>query len=239
MEEIQAVLFDFDGVVADTLPDIAAAVNATLRHFGRKTLEQEKIACFVGNGAKKLLERAFSAAPLADETKAVAETSSNTVSDDIFEWYKSYYHEHCKEKTQLYPSFQGLLELLEICGIHMATVTNKPLSITNTLIEKLGIQGFFNAVICPELVQNMKPHPEGLLLALKKINDQRTATGKPVILPENVLMVGDSATDIQAGKAAGMKTCAITGGYGNTGLLLAEEPDMTLVIASELIPFFC
>lgn len=231
MEEVRAFLFDFDGVVADTLPDIASAVNAALAHFSCKALPQETVAAFVGNGARSLLERSFGAA--CSESAAASPWERD--SGGVFAWYRDYYRAHCMERTRLYPGFRGLLELLELRGIPAAVVTNKPQPVTDALLEKLGIRRFFAAAICPEQVRSMKPHPEGLLLALDRINGSLAASGKESVPASSAMMVGDSATDIQAGKAAGMRTCAVTGGYGDTGLLRAQSADVELVLASELL----
>jgi phosphoglycolate phosphatase-like HAD superfamily hydrolase len=97
-------------------------------------------------------------------------------------------------------------------------------------LKHLDIYNLFDIVVCPEQVTNLKPHPEELFYALKSINANRGTNIKNT----NVLMVGDSATDIQAGKAFGGKTCAITGGYGDTAELLAENADIVIAGAGEL-----
>ena len=94
---------------------------------------------------------------------------------------------------------------------------------------------YFDSVIGPEQTSHVKPDPEGLFLAMETINKKRQAKGKSAILPENVLMVGDSHTDIEAGKNAGTKTCALTNGYGNKEKLMASQADCNLVMVCELI----
>lgn len=234
MERIKSVLFDFDGVVADTALDITSSVNAALGHFGYKKLSKQIVVSFVGNGAKTLLEKSFHASVKLDESALTWEDNA----DVIFEWYKNYYRDNCMQETRLYAGLRGLLESLKLKEIPVALVTNKPKAITDVLLERLEIADFFTAVVCPEQVQHIKPSPESLLLALHIINENQKNIGKKEILPADTVMVGDSATDIQSGKSAGMKTCAITGGYGDTKLLCAQKPDFEFVLASQMLVFF-
>lgn len=231
--KIEAIIFDFDGVIANTAVDIARAVNATLEHFDCKPLSQEQIIIFVGNGAEKLLKRSI-AASIQISKKQPSEVLLPPF-EEIYAWYIEYYRTHCVEKSELYPGVQDLLELLSIEDIPAAIVSNKPHEITDAILNNMGIIKYFDSVIGPEQTSHVKPDPEGLFLAMETINKKRQAKGKSAILPENVLMVGDSHTDIEAGKNAGTKTCALTNGYGNKEKLMASQADCNLVMVCELI----
>lgn len=269
---IQAVIFDFDGVIADTLPDIAAAVNAALNQFGYTSLSQEQILTFVGDGARRLLERALTAAqqaspesvksssgdsspsasPRPEQESRIQDLSSGSRNrlypqnldsgsqafDAFYDWYVEYYRTHCCKETRLYPGITGLLELLAIQEIPTAIVSNKPYAVTQEILTKIHLTDFFTAVIGPEQTSRTKPAPDGLLLALELINRQQYAKGKPPVKPQQVLMVGDSSTDIQAGKSAGTATCAVTGGYGNHEQLVSSHADFSIYLASELQVLF-
>ena len=215
--KIEAIIFDFDGVIANTAVDIARAVNATLEHFDCKPLSQEQVIIFVGNGAEKLLKRSI-AASIQISKKQPSEVLLPPF-EEIYAWYIEYYRTHCVEKSELYPGVQDLLELLSI----------------EDILNNMGIIKYFDSVIGPEQTSHVKPDPEGLFLAMETINKKRQANGKSAILPENVLMVGDSHTDIEAGKNAGTKTCALTNGYGNKEKLMASQADCNLVMVCELI----
>lgn len=230
---IQAVIFDFDGVIANTAADIASSVNATLEHFSYQPLSQEQVIIFVGNGAERLLRRSI-AASLQLSKKNICEEETPPF-EEVYDWYIDYYKQHCIEKTVLYPCVQDLLELLSIQDIPCAIVSNKPHEITDAILNKLDIHKYFTSIIGPEQTSHVKPDPEGLILALQHINEGRQKAGKPEILPEHVLMVGDSATDIQAGQNAGTKTCAVSSGYGNKAKLAASGADCTIQMVCQLL----
>lgn len=231
--KIQAVIFDFDGVIANTAVDIASSVNATLEHFDYQPLSQEQVIIFVGNGAERLLRRSI-AASIQISKKIMPEEESPPF-EEVYAWYVDYYKQHCVEKTVLYPGAHDLLELLEIQDIPCAIVSNKPHEITDAILNKMGIHKYFASIIGPEQTSHVKPDPEGLILALQHINEGRQGAGKNEILPENVLMVGDTHTDIEAGKNAGTKTCAITTGYGNKDKLIASGADFTIQMVCQLL----
>lgn len=231
LREIKALIFDFDGVIANTIVDICLSVNSTLEHFGYSSLSQKQIVILVGNGAENLLRRSIAAS--LQISKNVLPTEP--VFEDVYKWYIEYYKNHCAEKTSLYPKVQDLLDFLTIKEIPATIVSNKPQEITDTILSKMNINKYFTSVIGPEKTNHVKPDPEGLILAMEHINQRQQDRGLPIILPENVLMVGDSDTDIQAGKSAGTKTCAIMTGYGNREKLLASQADISLCEVSELL----
>ncbi len=222
-----AILFDLDGVIVDSGLGISSCANTALEHFGYKTLEAERIVRFIGNGARRLIQDTLTAAGVDIDTMG----NDGTDFEGFFAWYLNLYEERAIDNTPMYKGIVPLLEHLASLNIPLALVTSKPLSVTKIVLAHYGIDKFFDAVVCPEMVSNLKPHPESLLLAVKTIEEKRSIT----IDASNVLMVGDSATDIQAGRALGGKTCAITGGLGNTEKLLAENADMVLGFAYELI----
>lgn len=211
---IKAVIFDFDGVIADTARDIVASVQAAQKAYGTEVLDYDTILSYVGHGAKYLIDRSM---PALGEV-ALA---------DALGWYKQYYAAHPCDDTQLYPGFRELLETLSRNGIKLCVVSNKPEAITELIVRKLEIDGYFTKVIGPESVTRMKPDPEGLILCLDAMG---------ITKPAQALMVGDSYTDIIAGKAAGMKTCAILYGYGDQEKLKAENADISVSAALDILP---
>ncbi len=245
----KAVIFDFDGVVANTASDIASSVNAALTEFGFAPIEEQRIITFVGDGARTLLERALAwSKERAPRRVGSRQHGGDFDFETFYRWYVDYYRTHSVEKTVLYPGIAGLLELLQIVSIPAAVVSNKPVAVTREILEKFELTPFFTAVVGPEQIDRIKPAPDGLFLALKMINAARSAAPRSgsadrnvpyvPILPAETLMVGDSATDIQAGRAAGCATCAVTGGFGNRAALDAERADMSVCLASELmVPF--
>ena len=211
---IKAVIFDFDGVVADTARDIVASVQAAQRQYHTAVLDYDTILSYVGHGAKYLIDRSMAALGKA----ALA---------DALEWYKQYYAAHPCDGTRLYPGFRELLDALSHNGIKLSVVSNKPEAITELIVRKLEIADYFTKVVGPESVTRMKPDPEGLKLCLDAMG---------ISEPAEALMAGDSNTDIIAGKAAGMKTCAVLYGYGDPVKLKAENADISVSAALDLLP---
>lgn len=204
-------IFDFDGVIADTRLDIAFSVQKTQEHFGATILSVEEIIANVGFGAKYLMERTVC-------------NSCDASLDDAFDWYCECFYENCVVETKLYPGFKKLLEMLREEGHSMCVVTNKPMRVSERSLELLGVREFFDVVMCPENTPKMKPAPDGLLISM-------FMTG---FLPENTVMVGDSASDVEAGKAAGVKTCGVLYGIGNREKLLSAGADIYVNSPAEI-----
>lgn len=203
--KLKAVVFDFDGVLADTALDIGASIRATQRQYGARVMETPEIISHVGFGAKYLVDHTV---PVGDERKMA----------EVLGWYKAYYEAHPCDITVLFDGIRETLETFRLRGVPMCIVSNKPEAITRLIAEQLGIAPFFTRIVGPESVTKMKPDPEGLLLCAREMFERR---GEPLDLSA-CMMVGDAYTDIQAGKAAGFgATCAVLYGYGNREKLLA------------------
>lgn len=228
--KFSAVLFDFDGVIVDSGADIASAVNSTLVHFGYGELPEALLVSFVGSGARRLLS--LSLAELGvDGATMQGNNAQGADFEAFYAWYVAWYEAHSVEKTVLYAGALLLLEALRGQGVALGIVSNKPVAVTAVILEHFGLTDFFDAVIGPEQIGKMKPDPEGLALAISYIEEKRDITLNVC----EVLMVGDSASDIVAGKAYGCKTCAVTAGLGNREALSAVQADFTVSLAGELL----
>lgn len=215
--ETSIILFDFDGVIVDSGEDMVNAVNYTLNEFGKDSLPRQVILSYIGNGSKALIRDSFGITDISCDI------------DKIHSCYIQYYLAHCAEKTVLFPHVkQSLLKMHEI-GIKCVIVTNKPEALTYKIIDMLGISQEIDLIIGPESVKEMKPSPEGIRMALKKFN----------IHPRNGIMVGDSHTDILAGKAAKVRTCAVTYGMGNPEALFNTNPDYIIDSIDVLLEITC
>ncbi|MFI3257210.1 MAG: HAD hydrolase-like protein [Spirochaetales bacterium] len=227
--DYNAVLFDFDGVIIDSGADIASAVNSILFRFGYKTLDEKLLISFVGNGARTLLSLTLESVGI----DALTMQDTNPQKADFQTFYEQYvlwYEQHAVEKTTLYEGTENLLQSLYNRNIALAVVSNKPVAVTERILAHFNMRHFFDAVIGPESVTHIKPHPESLELAVSIIEKKHGIT----LNKKNVLMVGDSASDIIAGNAFGCKTCAVTAGLGDSHMLLREKADITLSFAGEL-----
>ncbi len=197
-------IFDFDGTLSDTGGDIAFSVRETQRHFGAPLMDGKAILANVGYGARHLIERTVGSA--ADSVAPI---------EEIFKFYVGEYFDHCTDTSRLYEGVTETLDLLLARGDKCAVFTNKPLPVTLKMLDFFGITGRFSAVFCPENLTKRKPDPEGIFRCMEK-------TG---VSAGNTLMCGDSKPDIDAGRAAGVKTCGLTFGMGDREKLLAAGPD--------------
>ncbi len=210
---IKAVIFDFDGVIADTGSDIAAAIQYTLRHFSAPVLTEKEILAYVGNGMEKLIRSVF-------------EGSSEETVRKAIPFYRDYYLSNCTVNTKLYDKTVPVLDYFSSKKIGL--VTNKPESMTYSILKKFNIADRFDMVVGPESVTKLKPDPEGLLKVL----------GHFGINSSDAVMAGDSYTDILAGKNAGMRTCGITLGLGDPVELLKAKPDVAVEDIGGMIQYY-
>lgn len=234
---IEIYVFDCDGVIINSGEDIAAAVNASLKNSGFWQVPAEKIVEFTGDGAKNLILRA-----LNFSTKGKLDLSSDygrSSVQKVLDFYLKYYYSHPVEKTYLYAGIPEFLRKLKEKEKFVCLLTNKPEDIAKVILKKFEIFQYFDLITGPETEDEngnkikMKPAPDGLFFTLKKINEKfQTA-----FTNQNVIMFGDSAQDIQAGKAFGGKTVACRGGLGNKERLLAENPTFSFSVASEAEKF--
>lgn len=202
---VSTIIFDFDGVLVDTGPDIANAANTTLAHLGLPTIPQTTLVGYIGGGAEMLLRRCLK--ERADELLLPA-----------LPYFSQRYSEFCCVETQLYPQVREVLNHYQALGKHMVIATQKNETITRTILRTLVISSYFELIIGPESVTHRKPHPESVLLALEK-------TGA---LPHQAVMIGDTASDLQAGQAAGTLTCGVLYGYGSKDEVFGAHPEIIL-----------
>lgn len=210
MLDIDIVVYDFDGVIADTAADIAGAVQATQKHYNKTVMDIPEIISFVGLGAKYLIDSC-----LPDMAEQEKEAS--------LRWYKAYYHTHSCVSTVLYPTVADTLHAIAGAGIAQCVVSNKPEPLTKKIVHELGVDSYFNLILGPESLEKMKPDPEGLIKCATTMNRRKG------------IMVGDSYTDILAGQTAGMKTCGVLYGIGNREKLLASGADFYIKNLEELL----
>jgi phosphoglycolate phosphatase len=203
------IVFDLDGTLADTIADVAAAANFACRRLGLAEHSQKAIRGMIGGGEHKLMERLMGPA------------HQDRV-DECLELYLEYYTRHNGDSSRLYPGVAATLERL--AGRRLAVLSNKLQRLTQQALEALDLARFF-AVI----------RGGGPGLALKPAPDQLLAlTAELAVGPARTLMVGDKPADIQAGRAAGTFTAAVTYGYGDLDSLTAASPDFFLPRFSQL-----
>lgn len=188
---IRTILFDLDGTLADTAPDLGGALNALLVESGKPELPQTRIRPMASHGAAGLIELGFGI------------TRDNPRFTPLRERFISLYRERLTLETQLFPGIAMLLDQLAARGRTWGIVTNKPAFLTEPLIDELGLRQDAACVVSGDSTANRKPHPEPLLHACKLAGSK----------PAECLYVGDAERDITAGNAAGMKTLVALFGY--------------------------
>jgi phosphoglycolate phosphatase len=205
------LIFDFDGVLVDTHKDIALSANYVLQALGYPKIPASTIKGYIGRGPVYLMRRCLPGKdePFIENAAALFDQR-----------YKEYYF----VKTSLYPGVVKVLEHYHRLGKIMAIATQKPGPATASILEKLHVPPVFTCIVGSDRITNRKPHPESLLRILE-------LTGIPAT---QAIMIGDYPSDIQAGKSAGVITCAVESGYGTQLDLQQALPDITIHHLGEL-----
>ncbi len=188
---IRTVLFDLDGTLADTAPDLAYALNRTLEHAGRAPLPFETIRPVVSHGGTALLHLGFGTNLPQDEFARLR--------DYLLDAYRT----HITRDTRLFPGMAELLSILEGRGLNWGVVTNKPAWLTDPLMEQLGLARRAVTIISGDTLPEQKPHPAPMLLACREAGSNAA----------ECLYLGDAERDITAGRNAGMQTLVALYGY--------------------------
>ena len=188
---MQAVLFDFDGTLADTAPDLAGAVNRMRNERGLHSLPLEELRVHASSGARGLLRAGFGIQPADDGYEPMRDT------------FLAYYAEALCVHTRLFEGVPELLAAIESRGLPWGIVTNKATRFTHPIVDHLGLQRRAACVVCGDTTPHPKPHPAPLL----------HAAGHMGVDPQSCIYVGDDLRDIQAARAAGMAACAVEYGY--------------------------
>lgn len=188
---IKAILFDFDGTLADTAPDLGHALNRQRIARGLPALPIEQIRPQASAGSRGLLDLGFNIKP--------GDSGYEPMRDEFLDFYtQRLCHDTC-----LFPGIDGLLDQLEARNLPWGIVTNKPARFAHPLIQMLGLAHRVACVICGDETTHTKPHPEPLL----------TASSKIAISPAHCVYLGDDIRDVQASLAAGMQPIIARYGY--------------------------
>jgi phosphoglycolate phosphatase len=190
------IVFDLDGTLADTAPDLVATLNKLLLRENLPRLSIETARPFVGAGARGLLERGFAAAGAP-----LKETRVSKLLGDFLELYEA----HIADETRLFPGAEQSLDLFLDGGFRLAVCTNKTERLARLLLERLGVADRFSAICGRETFAHMKPDGRALLSTIER------AEGDPA----RAVMVGDSRTDVAAARDAGAPVVAVDFGYSD------------------------
>ena len=211
------IVFDLDGTLIDSAPDLVEAVNHALTELNKPTHSQASTQQWIGNGADVLVKRAL-----------LNNWHVGEIPDDFevaFELYKTYYAEHDWVRSRLYDGVLETLQTLKNANFKLACITNKTARFTNPLMETAGLVPYFDFIASGDTFAEMKPNPLPLLETAKLF----------AIAPENAWMIGDSINDISAGKSAGFKTIAVSYGYAGQHSMADLNADYTIDSLREIV----
>ena len=197
MNVTRAILFDLDGTLVDSVPDLAAAVNKLLAELGRPPLDRGEVAGMVGDGTAKLVERALAARHVGDLPASAA-----------LPRFLALYEADATRLTRPYDGVPDTLQRLAAAGYRLAVCTNKPERATRLVLGGLGLEGFFPLVLGGDSLPVRKPDPGPLHAALDGLG----------VGPGEAAMVGDHRNDVLAARAAGVAAIFARYGYGAASL---------------------
>jgi len=215
MEPVRLLIFDLDGTLIDSLPDLTDATNLIRTGFGLPQIGIPDVRKLVGQGARSLVERALPGATAGEV-------------DGALEEFLAYNLAHIADKTRPYPGVPETLQELGGFGIPMVVLSNKNVDLCKEVLEKLGIGKAFSDVFGADSFPFKKPSPEPVLAVLKEFR----------ISASDCVMVGDSINDIAAGGGAGVMTVGCSYGYGEPSELVGAQYQVADFPSLLHLPFF-
>jgi phosphoglycolate phosphatase len=202
-------IFDLDGTLIDTRQDITTAVNRMLEELGLPTKSLEEVVSYVGDGIRKLVERAV---------------GKNSVDFEKAEsLFRNYYQTHLVDTTCPYPGVTDTLQMLE--RSQKAVLTNKAYRLSKAILDHLEITHFFSVIVGGDSVREKKPSPQGLEFILEN-------TG---VRPEDAVMIGDNKNDIITAQSTGVTSVYVTYGFTDLETVLPLNPDFVIRSPGELL----
>lgn len=211
---VKAVMFDLDGTLIDTAPEIAFAVNSMLADMGKSTLSADQIRTYIGEGAQMLIRRAISGGePQFD--------------DALFERAQALFFKHYADNvanSRVFPGVVDGLQMLKDKGLRLACVTNKPERFTRPVLKANGLDQFFELVVSGDTLSGKKPDPIQLLHICAEFK----------VLEAQAMLVGDSMIDIRAAHAAGCYIVTVPYGYNQGRPIDESQVDAVIENMTEL-----
>lgn len=219
MAAIKAVAIDLDGTLLHTAPDLALAANRTLAEFGHPEIEDEVVMTYVGNGAVALVKRLLTG-------KMDGEPDPERLAQAMDVFFR-HYAAVLDVRTTLYAGVREGVDALLAAGLGLACITNKPACFTEPLLASKGLRDAFSLVLSGDSLPEKKPHPMPLLTACEHFG----------ITPESLLMVGDSAADAAAARAAGCPVLVVSYGYNRGMPASTLNSDGVIDSLLDIMPF--
>jgi phosphoglycolate phosphatase len=196
------IIFDLDGTLVDTAPDLIATLNVIMRREGLPAVPEDEARTLIGHGARRMLERGLASAGLSAAGQAGGDAGRPQI-DRLFHEFIDYYSDHLADHSRPFPGVESALDILAERGCTFAVCTNKLERLSVRLLTSVGLANRFSAICGQDTFSVQKPHPEALLGTLRRAGGTL----------DRAVMVGDSATDIATAKAALMPVVAVDFGY--------------------------
>jgi len=219
LHQKNVLLFDLDGTLVDSVPDLALALNRTLRDLNKAEFDDQTIRCWVGNGAKVLIERALSA--LSSNNDPL----DTILVQDTLAMFLHHYQQYLCAKSALYDNVKEGLFNLKALDFRLVIITNKTEAFIEPILTGFGINGLFELLIGGDTLAEKKPHPAQLNYALKMLK----------VDAEQCLMIGDSKNDILAARAAKIDSVGLTYGYNYGEDIANYQPQWCFDSFNELL----
>jgi phosphoglycolate phosphatase len=217
----QALVFDLDGTLVDSVPDLAVAVDAALQQQDFPAVGEQRVRQWVGNGAQLLIRRALAFVLAVDERKVDAKLLRS-----IHQHFLHHYQQSNGHSSRLYPGVRPALKYWQQQSMPMAIVTNKPIQFVPRLLEQLRIQTFFSVVVGGDCTAEKKPSALPIHYACQQLG----------VDAKKCVMIGDSRNDVQAARTIGMPVICVTYGYNHGEPVANTNPDLLVDSLLELIP---
>ncbi len=215
------IMFDLDGTLIETAPEIADAVNDTLRHFNLPAVTQQQVNDWIGHGTRTLLIQALA---FVGKTEVAAVAASDSLPLIAAEFDRNY-QRRCGTRSHLYPQVRETLAALRDRGVKLAVVTNKEGRYTTTVLNAHQITSLLDRVVSGDTLSTKKPDPAGIQSCLAQF-------GVP---PNRALFVGDSSIDVATARNAGVAVWALPYGYNMGQPIEACAPDRVIADCSALL----
>lgn len=217
----ELVMFDLDGTLIETAPEICDAVNDTLKHFGLPEVTQTQVDQWIGHGTRELLIQALAfVRKLPVDAIRISDTLPVIAAE-----FDRHYQRRCGTRSHLYPQVREALQQLRLQGVRLAVVTNKEGRYTQTVLAAHDLVPLFDRVVSGDSLPTKKPDPAGIHSCLAQFD----------VRPERALFVGDSSIDVATARNAGVPVWALPYGYNMGQPIEACGPDRVISDFSMLL----
>ena len=216
LKKPEMILIDVDGTLVDSVPDLAFCVDEMLQQLGMPERGEAAVRHWVGNGVERLVKRALLNQLNGEPDQALFEKALPI--------FRQLYAENTSKRSFLYEGVKEGLDYMKKSGYRLGCVTNKAGEFTLPILRDLGVEDYFEVIICGDDTARKKPDPLPLLTAAERMS----------VKPENSLMLGDSQSDVKAARAAGFQIVCMSYGYNHGEDIRSFAPDAVIDSFTEL-----